>query len=502
MKKNFFQKTISSTILAVGLTLLAAGLPVRGLSDEDPNRTLAFKRLRFDPVKDNVEGAFAELVEQCFKEVMARNPRFEWVKPPTPTDAAIQATVEKKIDQMEFTTKLVLDASGGVFSTDTISIPVTSADHEIRNAVRALMKTTLQRVPFSGTITGRDGKELTIDIGTLAGIKPGDILQISRIDRIHTHPLTKNVVDVQLASVGLAVVDQVEDSITFAHVQEEFAGEKIQRLHKVTAVEHPAAEAPPPEESAPQKQNLIVENDSDGPQLGYLSLGLPVGMFYSTSSQSAGQTNFSGSAFTPGMRLAGELWFTKRLFADAFFDGRLMSFSQSGVQRGSASTSSVEVSTSTLSYGVNAGYRHLITDDMFGPQAMVKLGYYSFRWNNIIDTPTLLSPKTYTGLNLGVGGALPLNLARVRNKIGILIGANILLLPTLKEDGSETGPNDNKSVTGVNFFLGGYLFLRSTIAVRASVLFESHAASFGRDTSTSSTAQKFVGFYPALLYYF
>jgi hypothetical protein len=478
--------------------ILTASVPAfAGQNDtSDPNQLLAFKKIFVEPVHDNVDGTFQAPVEQSYKEIFERNPRFELVSDKGSADSAIRTVITKKATGTDIEITLLVLGTGEIFSTDKTSLAGEATGKETGGAVKALLKTALKRIPFYGTITGRDNSQLTFDIGMAHGLKMGDVVQISRVDNVKRHPLLKSIVDVQMVPAGNAVIDNVEETIAFGHVNTEIAGEQLKRLYKVTAIEARAPEPPKGFPSAVPGGTIEEKADSEGerPELGYISLGPFIGGFASSTSQNGGSTNFTGSAFSPGFKVSSEIWLTKRWFVDIGFGYTGMSYSQ---QNALVPTlpSLPGVSSSTREFSINTGYKYLPDNSVYGPQAYVKLGYYSFTFDTEVQPPQAMSPKAYSGCNLGLGGMLP-----VTNSYdwGVRLDLNILLFPSLSETSFLTGPDPSATVAGL--YLGGYHHFSPQIAVRAGLTFDIYTASF--KSNSSSTSQKVIGFTPALVYYF
>lgn len=495
MKKSS-RKLITKSTLYLSILALASITAAFG-ADMDPNQLLAFKKIYVEPVKDNVDGAFREPVAQSYKDVFDRNPRFELVDSPSAADSVIKTSLTKKTSGIDVEISLVAKESDEIFSTDKTTIPTEASGSETGDAVKQLLKTTLKRIPFYGTITGRDDKELTFDIGAAHGLHKGDLLQVSRVDNIKRHPLLKTIVDAQLVPVGTAAVDEVEETIAFGHVHNEIAGEKIQKMHKITAVEGRLS-VPEKARSADDESSSVSEKptkqDEDGPSLGWFGLGVYLGSFSSSTSPGSGGTaGFSGSSFSPGVKAAGELWITKRWFADMTLGVTSFSYLQTD-ERVEVQSGRNEASASTRSFGFNFGYRYLPHGNLRGPQAFVKLGYYSYTFDVMSVAADLQSSKSYSGLNFGIGGSLPF----IAETTGALLNFNLLMFPGLEEGTYKTGESSDAS--GVNFFVGLYHFLNPNLAVRAGISFDVYSADF--DEGRSSTSQRQVGFLPSLLYYF
>ncbi|MEW6056431.1 MAG: hypothetical protein AB1540_07435 [Bdellovibrionota bacterium] len=491
--KGFFQSGILGTafFLSLGSVQLA-------FSDSDPNQLLSFKKIYIEPVQDNVDGTFNEPVAQSYREVFDRNQRFELVNSKEEANATVQTKIDKKATGIDLEISLFIPSTGETFSTDRATVPAGTEGKETGITVKGLLKTVLKRIPFYGTVTGREGTELTFDIGSAHGLRPGDIVQISRIDQIKRHPLLKAIVDVQLVAVGNAAIEQTEDTISFGRVYTEITGEQIRKFYKVTAIE---GHLPDEKKASPQDPGLLEANekdDQDKPHIGFLGLGVLMSSFASSTSQSStqvgGARTFSGSAFNPGFQLNGEVWLTKNWFVDLLFGASTMSFRQidTSIEPAPQGTG---VGSSNRAFSINAGYKYLPTGSIYGPQVYLKLGYYNFSFGTTAEAASLLSSKTYSALNLGIGGSLPVERS---NKWGVLLNLNVLLFPSLEEDAAFRS-GTNSSASGVNFFVGGYHYLSNRLSVRAGFQFDSYSADFEEGSSTN---QRVIGFMPSVLYHF
>ncbi len=317
--------------------LLTSAVSFAEETNEDPNRLLLFKKFYISPVEDNVDGAFNETVHESFRTVFAKNPRFDLVDADSKADALLETKVTKKPDIMEIEIRLRTGAARELFAVDKTTAPNEIESEALRAKFKNLLRTTLRRIPYSGTLTGRDGNQVTLDIGASQGLKEGDAIQISRVDRVKRHPLLKNIVDAQLVPVGSVVLDTVEESIAFGRVQSEIEGEKIQKFYKVTAIEARASEKKTKDENGwsqlsgeprDDEGTVTEEEDKTRPTLGYLGLGPYLGGFSATSAKDSDTSTFTGGAFQIGVRLNGELWFTKSLFLDMNFAYAGMSYVQ------------------------------------------------------------------------------------------------------------------------------------------------------------------------------
>lgn len=507
MKKSSRASALSVSPIAISVFLacLTPFAPAHAAeTNADPNYLFAFKRLYVEPVQDDVDGVFRGPVEQSYNEVFGRNPRFELVNDKAQADAVLRTAITKKTTGLALDITLLLNPSGETFTAEHELIDAAATGRETGAKVKGLLKAALKRIPFYGTVSGRDGKELTFDIGSAHGLRARDIIQISRIDNVKRHPLLKSIVDVQLVPVGSAVVDSVEETIAFGHVRNEITGETIQKLHKITAIEGHLPEQvveKPRDES--DRRSRYVESDESGvlagdrPQLGYVGLGLGLAGFSSSTTDAGGLATYSGSAFNPSFKIQGELWLTKRWFADLTLGVGVASYGQT-LNGTTATATTVEnsQSTSMRTFGISVGYKYLPENDLHGPQIYAKLGYLSYAWSTNIDPSTLLSSKSYSGLNLGIGGQLPIN----SPEWGARLDVGLLLFPGVSEDDVYKPLGTNTGASGATFFVGGYYYFSPRIALRVGPQIEIFSGS--NEQSGASSSQKTFGLFGSVLYYF
>lgn len=498
---------IEKNLLGFFFACLAALTPAQAAGQSkqiDPNQILSFKRVFIDPPQDNADGTFRQTFEQAFRNVFERNPRFEIVSEESRADSIVKTRIEKKASGIECEVTLQLHPSGEVFTTEKTLLPAEASGEELKAGAKRSLKTTLKRIPFYGTVTGREGAQLTFDIGSGNGLKQGDVIQIARVDSVKKHPLLKSIVDVDLVPVGSAEVESVEGTIAFGKVSQELPGEKIQRLHKITAVEARESRKPRgfdfPEDGWDAEKDKVLVSEEARPEIGFIGLGPFLGFLSTASSQNNGVLNLTGSALNPSAKLFGELWLTKNWFADLGLGYGLASMTLENEKTMSKAASS---STSTRSFELDFGYRHYVWNSINGPHVFGKLGYGSFTWSTPVDSANLLGPRAYSGLRLGVGGGIPFR----NRRSSVLMGLNIGLFNSYSESGWNLTPitTQDQTVTAVQFSLGFHNQLYSNMALRFSFVLDIYSVDFSGGPNafgTSNTSQKQIGFLPALLYYF
>jgi hypothetical protein len=388
----------------------------------------------------------------------------EWLHAPKMTPLAVEAMVLKE------------PADGEALGTTQVQSQITAAlDH------------MLSKIPFKGHITGRDGNSVTLNIGSNAGVKKGDVAVISTLDDVKIHPLLGMIVDWHLTRTGKVEVDSVDDSIAFCHVTEEEDGRQIARYQKVTQI------IPAPED---EKTQILTDDEErkraseEMPRIGYVSGALtPGGASRDYNSQIAGNSR-TGGGIGLGVKIDGEVWLTRELFADLGFGYSFWDQSQSPL---SSSQTSLSGGANLSTFNLALGYSYLVTGDFFGPKGFIKLGYQTESYSFPGDADESSGPISFKGLYLGIGGDLP-----VRDNFGALLDFDIGLLNSVTQSDTFTD-GDATSSTSVGFSIGSYYRYTNRLTFRLTLDVTANSADFSDGNSSS---QKYISISPAVLYYF
>jgi len=122
---------------------------------------------------------FRRLWRNRTKRFFDRNPRFELVSDAAKADTVVRTVLSKKTAGIDIDITLLLTGTGEVFTSEHDSVPASATGRDTGVKVKQLLKAALKRIPFYGTVTGRDGQELTFDIGASHGLRKNDVIQIS-----------------------------------------------------------------------------------------------------------------------------------------------------------------------------------------------------------------------------------------------------------------------------------------------------------------------------------
>ncbi len=475
---------------------------------------------------DNVDGLFADYVASAFSEYFAHQSRFVlndlsktemlFMESKLPYRKIIQD--EQILGQLARTshseslirTQILKEGSKYFFTLDwlfspqmeliatqkfVLAEPVEGTSLSVSMVSKGLhenLPKLFEQVPFLGTVTGRDRNSVTLNIGSSAMLKKGDVLKIGTLNEVKKHPLLKRIVDWRFSPTGTVVIEQTEDSIAFGKILEEIPGKEISRFQKIMEVESAPEESPllSKKETVPHESK---EEDSE-PKLGWIGMRLSLGTFSRNFSIASPAVSNTGGGFGLGGRAVSEIWLTRQWFANLELGYSTLSLFQSDAVTGNKTPVGQKsgASGSQFMTKIDVGYAFLLSDQLLGPRVWVKGGYktnaYSLpRQGN----PEFTGPANVNSIFLGLGGSMP-----VQEEWGALAEINLRLMSSVTANWlTETV----SSTSDAEILLGATYRLNPKSVVRLTLEYLATGADF---SAGSSLSQKTMTFGPTLLYYF
>lgn len=474
---------------------------------------------------DNVDGLFGDIVTEAYQAKLRNQSRFivqdlskanailssakipynqiiedekilTQIASTLKVDTFLRTKVYKEGPQYRFVIDWIHAPKLQLLATETFRIdePFSDGQSTGSDQFKAALSTALDRliakVPYRGTVTGRDQTALTVNIGAREGIKKGDTLVVGTIDEVKFHPLLKSIVDWRITSTGKATVSEVDDGMSFATIDIEEYGRQIARFQKIVQV------IPGPEEK-PQVTTTITDYDErlkasmEPPRMGWISPGIFAGAYSREASSNSGATGKTGGGTMIGFKADGQLWFTSQWFSELNFAYGSSGFSQEDIATGAA-TGASDVSATLSQFRLSFGYHYHITPNFFGPKGWAKVGFQNTSYGLPNTAAEQTSNAAYSSLTFGIGGDLP-----IRNDYGVLLYVDFGLFGSGKEDGGYFGTESGSN--SVDVHVGGYLWLKPKMKLRLGFDFKSHSVDFVNGASLSN---KVVGFGPSLMFYF
>ncbi|MCM2279974.1 MAG: hypothetical protein NDJ89_18025 [Oligoflexia bacterium] len=508
----------SARRFAAALALVAC-LPLKAaLANAELDRKYALESIGFLRASDNIDGLFSDYVAAAYRDyfnqqshfvlqdltradaVLSRSslPYHKVIEDAeilgqlarvTRTQSMVRTRISKEGPQYRFSLQWLHSPAMELLASEEIVLRE-KADgrgfslEELRGALRATLDRLIGKVPFRGTVTGRDNASVTVNLGMRSGIKRGDMLEVATLDEVKKHPLLKEIVEWRLTPTGKLLVEQVEEGMAFCRVVEEDSGRQIGRYQKISQVI--SGKTPP--ESREERTPESEVSSAYLPSLGWTAVSLWGGAYGRSFSSSTSQ--FSGGGIVLGAAANAQLWLTRDWFAELGFGHGIWSYSQQDDASGTEVTSGRP--GSATAFRVAAGYSYLVTGNFFGPKAWVKFGFHSISVSLPADRDNKLAPNSFKSPFIGIGGDLP-----IRSNYGALLDFQFGAFPSGTESGGDAGSIN--SASDVTFFLGGYYRWNARMTIRAGIDVTSNSADY---SSGAALSQKIITFSPALLYYF
>lgn len=463
---------------------------------------------------DNVDGLFSDYIATAYKNYFAGQSRFSLqdlgkadallsssklpyhqilqdpeilgqVARAIRAESLFRTIVRKEGRQYRFTIEWLHAPRMDLLASESFVLEEPPAGSEglgdIETPLQGAMDRLVGKVPFFGQVTGRDNDSVTIDMGRSSGLKRGDVLTVSTLDQVKTHPLLRTVVHWDLAPVGKVEIEEVDEKISFGRVIEEEPALRIAKWQKVSRITH----APEPETTAGPTGEENVPPEP--PRLGWVSGGLALGNFgrqYSKAGEGA-----TGGGLLLGPHAEGQLWLTKDWFGELATSYSFWSHSQKNLATGEESDS---VSASASTFRIAGGYAHPVGGDFFGPKGWVKLGFQAASFTLPSSAARFTGPISIKGLFIGLGGDLP-----IRSKYRAILDLQFGLFPSASViEGLTGGVN---SASQIRLFLGGTYEYAPRLSFRAGFDILSHSVSFSAAETLSQTS---ITFSPSVVYYF
>lgn len=517
MKKDFFKTSRRNSNVKIFLSLFALFLVGTANASPELDRQYSLTALGILRAWDNVDGLFGDLVTKTYTDHLSTQSRFvvqdmakantvfsssklpyaKLIEDPEVlttiaksfrVDSFLRTKVYKEGPNYRFTIDWVHAAKLQLIATETFEIeqPFRGegkfGTEEFRQALTGALDRLIAKVPFKGSVTGRDQSSVTVNLGASSGIKKGDTLVLATLDEVKFHPLLKTIVDWRLTPTGKITVEEVDDGIAFGKMEAEEYGRQILRFQKVVQI-IPGVEKVDLESRVLDRE-AMEKKAKEPPRLGFIAPGLLFG------SSSRDTNNDTGSGVLLGLKAEAQAWFTSDFFGEARFAfGAVNGYSQ---KNSNTQVVSALGSESFSQYRLGVGYFYHVTSNFFGPKGWMKLGLQGTNYGLPLNSTAQTGNTTYSGMYVGLGGDIPL-----RDDFGAILDVDFGLFSGGSEDAGFFGTQSGGS--SVNFFAGGYAWIEAKMKLQLGLDFKSHSLNF---VNGGTLTNKSVAFGPSLLIYF
>lgn len=504
---------------------------------------LRLKRIFVLPGQDDINGALAPELDRAVLNHIETSSRFELVRNPEVVRAlrmeergysrvANSEAVHAKAAQVTGADATVVlesnhtgsdiqirqdwrRADGSLLFTETRNVPASASAVEQRAVVTNMTQAIESRIPFAGSVTGVDGRTITLDLNK-DYVNVGERIDLVRLKATKRHPLLKTLVDAEYIKVGTGEITSVDPVLSFARIISISPGEQIDQNTKVARINTnyqrsepvgriqspetaPTTTAPPMEDpfvvhGSPsvdpilqtEDARLSLQNERFIGRYGFVGVNFNLGNLSHSQTQSTNTIDVSG--WGVGAAILGEAWITKEWIVGLSYD-----FISAGLS--GANTAGTEVKadgTSWNRFRFLAGYRYLLEDSLEKMFLTFSLGYQSINMNLPVDSTNQFAKSNFSGLLLDVRLDAPLT---ERTSIVASLGLNPF--GSFSATGLALGSTDGS--TSVSVAVGYHVRWKKQFWLHVDLLFDSSSASY--TTGINLTDRRF-SISPGLIYRF
>jgi len=497
-------------------------------ADQDLN----IKSIVIVPAKDNVGGIYAKPIEELLHSLINNDKQWSLADFP-----ASQKLPSEPLEEDASAVQKILKASDAeallscrlVKGPKGISISLTFfAGHEglpllqetltdykgfdiadVNSQVKKLFDMIKAKLPFRATILSRRGQQVTLNLGSIYGLKANTHVTVVQILKINRHPKLHFMVGTEKEVLGRVRLFKVEPYLSFGNVEFEKESGVIAVGAKVIPEEYLKYSTPVVGASGKVIMDMSERGDKDVafgenpqewkpetlPQYGKVEVMGGISTYsQNTKLQTAGALS-GGSSIVPNLAVSGEFWLNPEWYVG--FEMRQAIFQVNNPQSGSTPT---KLNMGMAEYGVNFGYNLLLTDDFFGPKLQLSGGYATTIFSVDDSTPLSYTKMQYGGFLVGIAGQFPIS-----DQIPVDLGAklNYYISPGLTENISS-GASSSNNIESFGFFAD--YKLRTRFKIRGEMLFDYYSSNFSgtgeRTDPASSTSHRLTTLMAGIQYLF
>lgn len=421
------------------------------------------------------------------------------------TDALLSSRLTKGPNGISIKLNLFLAKDGKLFAQETLQDYSGFEIADLRTQLEVMYRNLKAKLPYSGVVLSRKGRQVTVNLGTDQGLREGNELSVVQIVKVLRHPRFNFVISAEKEIIGKIQIDKAEESLSFGTIVLERSENVLQAGMKVVPINFVAY--PPSPKSAdgkiltdlsqrPDSQVSLGDRPNEWvpappPSLGKVGMMLGLGSYAinNTSRTSTGSVSESQMP-TPSIHLDGELWLTTHWFASLGLKQYILS-----IDNTYPGSNPSDIGISSTQTTLQGGYNFLLHDTFFGPKFQVLVGYSKFSATVDTTSPLAYTSMDFSGLAIGVAGSLP-----VSDEMPLTVGAKLMYY--LNADVSEsplTSGSASAKITSFSAF-GTYRWTEH-MNLRGELMYDLFSASFSGTgtrgansaTSASHTLTTFAG---------
>ena len=197
----------------------------------------------------------------------------------------ISGSVMKVREMLEVNARIIDVENASIIAAESVK---SSTASRLQDLIVEMSAKIIRNFPLEGYVVNRDGKKVTLDLGSRSGVKPGMEFVVYREGEVIKHPKTGEVLDVERIHTGRVRIQTVLGKISEGEVLEEEADDAIKygqlvssaviggnggrRQPSASAAAAASVEPAEPAEDLP-KGRLYVSTEPTGAKIRILNIG-------------------------------------------------------------------------------------------------------------------------------------------------------------------------------------------------------------------------------------
>lgn len=530
--------------ILVSLQTLAQSSPAKNKSPFPVKYTslvdqkIILKTITLAPVYDNVDGVYANPIQKLLVDLLQSDKVWGYSEFPdfskkifiekfdtlpndvldvlakTKSQGLLTAFITKGPKGLNAKLKLFTQDQGWILLEESFQDINTFEISKLRQSFVEMYHNIKNKLPYRGYVLSRRGLDVTLNLGSVNGVKLGQELTLAQILKLNRHPKLKTMVGVEKEIIAKVKVTQVEPYLSFAQITFEketgvvdvgakvlptdYISYPVPQLNSDGAVvgdnsantpvppvvnnepppaaveEKPAPEKPIDSSLQEQKSELLDRQNSMG-----VFTAQGVITQYSESSQLLSGANPQASqGFAPGAFLGLQLFFLENFFFDV--NAQINMFNANNSLTGS---NPYTLSYTYMRYSGLVGYDFYLSadpdqEDNDNIKLSVGLGINSYKTTVSNTTPTALTSTQTNDIAFQFKAQMPLS-----EQSPITIGGkfDLSLAPQFSESPVSSG-DPKASVTSFGLF--GIYNISDKIRFRADLNITNISTHFSGGTVT------------------
>ena len=476
--------------------------PVKYTSLADQN--ILLKTITLAPVYDNMNGIYSAPIQKLLVELLQNDKAWGYAEiegisknyfvenydtnpndvletlAKTRAQGLLTAFITKGPRGISAKLKLFTHDQGLLLNEEVVEDLNAFEVSRVRESFVTMFHNLKNKLPYRGYVLSRRGLEVTISLGAINGVKPGQELTLAQIIKLNRHPKLKTLVGVEKEIIAKVEVTKVDTYLSFGRITfeketgvvdvgakvlpAEFLSYPSPKLNAEGGVigdvpsqikERPYTDVIVKDVNVQEEKKEVLDRENS---TGVIRAQGVIMQYSETNNLVNGLSPCSRQGFAPGVLLGLQYNLRDNWFFD--FNTQLSSFS---ADNGLAGSTPASLSYTFMRYTAALGYNYKYDDDPEGISFAASLGIDSYKSTVSDSAPVALTSTDTNSFSLHLQALMPLG-----PDYPYSIGArfNLALNPAQSESPVNSG-SAKATITSLGFF--GLYPLNEKLRVRVDL---------------------------------